>query len=75
MARVLIVEDTQELASLIASTARSRGHSALAVHTGQDAMRAIAEHPFDVAVVDLLLPDVRGSEVLTVLRDKGSLSR
>ncbi|MGA9520508.1 MAG: DUF4388 domain-containing protein [Myxococcaceae bacterium] len=70
MARILIVEDQPELASLVAAAARTRGHSTEAVHTGQDAQSAIDARPFDAAIVDLLLPDMRGSEVLEALRRK-----
>lgn len=72
MARLLIVEDNHELASLIVSTAQGRGHDARAVHTGEAALEAL--HPgskWDAALVDLLLPDIRGSEVLSALRAHG----
>ncbi|MCE9673483.1 response regulator [Myxococcus stipitatus] len=72
MARLLIVEDNQELASLIVSTAQSRGHEARAVHTGEAALEALGPGTkWDAALVDLLLPDIRGSEVLGALRAHG----
>src|SRR2546428_1973958 len=71
MARLIIVEDNAELATLIAATARSRGHVARAVNTGQAALAALTTGSFDVAVVDLLLPDMKGGDVLSALRDRG----
>ncbi|RKH12260.1 response regulator [Corallococcus sp. CA053C] len=72
MARLLIVEDNQELASLIATVAQTRGHDALAVFTGESALEALGPASrFDAALVDLLLPDIRGSEVLGALRAHG----
>ncbi|WP_375758597.1 DUF4388 domain-containing protein [Corallococcus exercitus] len=69
MARLLIVEDNQELASLIATVAQNRGHEALTVFTGESALEALGPTTrFDAALVDLLLPDIRGSEVLGALR-------
>ncbi|MFP2902954.1 response regulator, partial [Corallococcus sp. 4LFB] len=69
MARLLIVEDNQELASLIATVAQTRGHEALTVFTGESALEALGPTTrFDAALVDLLLPDIRGSEVLGALR-------
>ncbi|NBD13450.1 response regulator [Corallococcus silvisoli] len=69
MARLLIVEDNQELASLIATVAQNRGHEALTVFTGEAALEALGPVTrFDAALVDLLLPDIRGSEVLAALR-------
>ncbi|OJH37040.1 response regulator [Cystobacter ferrugineus] len=69
MARLLIVEDHPELASLMVAAAESRGHEATAVHTGEAALALVRPQAFEVAVVDLLLPDMRGSAVLSVLRD------
>ena len=72
MAHLLIVEDQPELASLVEATARLRGHSATAVHTGTDAIAALDDETqrYEAAVVDLFLPDVRGSEVLRALSRK-----
>ncbi|MBN1208183.1 MAG: response regulator [Myxococcaceae bacterium] len=67
MARLLIVEDNPELASLMAAAAQSRGHFAQAVHTGEEALALLRPGAFDAAVVDLLLPDMSGTELLTAL--------
>jgi CheY-like chemotaxis protein len=69
MARLLIVEDHPELASLMVAAAESRGHEATAVHTGEAALALLRPAAFHAAVVDLLLPDMRGSTVLSALRD------
>ena len=72
MARLLVVEDNHELASLIVSAAEGRGHEARAAHTGEGALEALGPHSkWDAALVDLLLPDIRGSEVLGALRAFG----
>jgi len=71
MARLIIVEDNNELASLIASAARARGHEAKAVHSGNAALQALGQSAFDAGVVDLLLPDLSGNEVLDALRQRG----
>jgi len=67
MARLLIVEDNHELASLMVAAAHSRGHTAQAAHTGEEALALLRPGAFDAAVVDLLLPDMRGTELLTTL--------
>ncbi|HYO53496.1 response regulator [Archangium sp.] len=69
MARLLIVEDHPELASLMVAAAESRGHEATAVHTGEAALALLRPAAFHAAVVDMLLPDMRGSSVLSALRD------
>ncbi|HET9450331.1 MAG TPA: DUF4388 domain-containing protein, partial [Aggregicoccus sp.] len=71
MARLLFVEDNHELASLMAAAASARGHAAQAVHSGEAGLAAARSHGFDAAVVDLLLPDMRGGQVLAELRILG----
>ncbi len=71
MARLLIVEDNLELASLMVAAAQSRGHVAQAAHTGEEALALLRPKAFDAAVVDLLLPDMRGTELLTALIPHG----
>jgi CheY-like chemotaxis protein len=71
MARLLIVEDNRELASLMVAAAQSRGHFAQAALTGEEALALLRPRAFDAAVVDLLLPDMRGTELLTALAPHG----
>jgi CheY-like chemotaxis protein len=71
MARLLIVEDNTELASLMVAAAQSRGHFARAAHTGEEALALLRPRAFDAAVVDLMLPDMRGTELLTALAPYG----
>src|SRR4051812_32920868 len=71
MARLLIVEDNAELASLMVATAKSRGHDAVPAYSGEHAKALMESVPFDAAVVDLLLPDIRGGELLRLLKSKG----
>lgn len=70
MARLLIVEDQPELAALVGAAARARGHAATEVHAGTPAIDLLERENFDAAIVDLLLPDVRGSEVLRALKTR-----
>ncbi len=67
MRHVLIVDDNMELASLLAVAVEAHGFSPLVVHTGQAALDVIGTHPPDAALVDLLLPDMRGTELLQAL--------
>ena len=71
MARLLIIEDGVALASLLVSATSERGHLTSAYHAGSPGLQAASEERFDLAIVDLLLPDLRGAEVLERLRDLG----
>jgi len=72
--RLLVVEDNpaEQL-----SIRELLGYSDIQVSiaaTGEEALAAIAEQPFDCMVLDLRLPDMSGFDVLERLRDTPSLS-
>lgn len=69
--RVLVVEDVQRLAKLIASGLNLAGFSTECVHTATDARDAILEGRFDAIVLDLGLPDEDGRDLLHDLRANG----
>jgi DNA-binding response OmpR family regulator len=68
--RVLIVEDDRRLA---ASLRRSLMESRMAVdvaHAGDDGLAAASTTPYDVIVLDLMLPGLDGLEVTRRLRER-----
>ncbi len=70
MARVLVVEDSAELALVVASALVRRGHIADLVDSVGQAKSAIEQTSFDAAVIDLLLPDGTGLEILDLLASR-----
>jgi DNA-binding response OmpR family regulator len=68
MMRILIVEDEERLARRVAQILGGEGYTAETVGDGRSALaRAIAE-PFDLLIVDWMLPDVDGIQVVRRLR-------
>jgi DNA-binding response OmpR family regulator len=68
MMRILIVEDEERLARRLAQILDGEGHAAETVGDGRSALsRALAE-PFDLLIVDWMLPDVDGVQVVRRLR-------
>jgi DNA-binding response OmpR family regulator len=68
MARVLLVEDDAAIRSALARSLRELGHGVEALDAGLPALTTAVEHKPDVVVLDLGLPDVDGSDVLSMLR-------
>jgi DNA-binding response OmpR family regulator len=67
--RVLIVEDEQDIAGLIKHMLeRSGGISAEVANSGDTALKAAAERPPDLVILDLNLPVLSGLEVCRILR-------
>jgi DNA-binding response OmpR family regulator len=74
--RVLVVEDEQDIAGLI-KHALERGGDAQVdiVSSGEAALKAVAEDPPDVLILDLNLPILGGLEVCRILRGRPATAR
>ncbi len=72
MARILIVEDEQRIASFLAKGLRADGHVTTCVADGRDGLDLALGGEVDLVVLDIGLPGMDGFEVLDRLRSQGS---
>ncbi|MCY1276558.1 Transcriptional regulatory protein CpxR [compost metagenome] len=68
MSELLLIDDDQELCELLISWLSQEGFSVRACHDGQSARAALAEHAPSAVVLDVMLPDGSGLELLKQLR-------
>jgi DNA-binding response OmpR family regulator len=68
MMRVLVVEDEKKIAALLAKALAEAGYVADALFRGDEALEVLREKPYDVAVLDIMLPGLDGLAVLRRLR-------
>jgi len=73
--RILVVEDDAQLARQIASALTEAGHDPVVVHDGERALDKTKQKPFDLIVLDVILPGIDGFEVLRHLRSEHMASR
>src|SRR6516164_10384986 len=73
--RILVVEDDVPLARGIGSALSAAGHDPTIVHDGEKALDAATGTPFDVIVLDIILPGIDGFEVLMRLHSRPVSSR
>jgi CheY-like chemotaxis protein len=72
--RLLVVEDNAAERLGITELLGHDDIEIVAAETGQDALRALRQDPFDCVVLDLKLPDMSGFEVLEQLRSDSTLA-
>jgi two-component system KDP operon response regulator KdpE len=65
---VLVVDDDTQLLRALRIHLSARGYEVHTAVTGKGAVRVAEEHEIDVVVLDLGLPDLDGTEVITALR-------
>jgi len=68
--RVLVVEDETKTASFIRKALQADGFAADILHNGEDALLAVGTTPFDVVVMDIMLPGRDGLSVLQQMRHR-----
>ena len=72
MARILIVEDEDRIASFVAKGLRAEGHLTTTVADGRDGLEHALSGDYDLVVLDIGLPTIDGFEVLDQLRAQGA---
>ncbi len=68
--RILIVEDDRKVASFLQQGLREEGYAADIARDGQDGLMKAAVHSYDAIVLDVMLPERSGFEVVRELRAK-----
>lgn len=70
--RILVIEDEQKLREALAEGFRLEGWRVVAAGSGMEALRHLAGDRFDLLILDWMLPDHDGVELLRKLRADGS---
>ena len=68
---LLVVDDEPFLREAVAASLRFLGFEVTTAQTGAEALRLARDRPFDLVVLDVMLPDTDGFEVVTRLRREG----
>ncbi len=68
MSDLLLIDDDRELCELLGSWLTQEGFQVRACHDGHSALAALAEHTPGAVVLDVMLPDGSGLELLKQLR-------
>ncbi|HPM23795.1 MAG TPA: response regulator transcription factor [Phycisphaerae bacterium] len=71
MARIVIIEDEPDLAMGLRDNLEFEGHTVAHGADGQTGLRLVTEHPTDLVLLDIMLPDLDGFEICRRLRAGG----
>lgn len=68
--RILVLDDEQEIAEVIALYLQNDGYEVSVAYSGRQALQMIEEQQPDLALLDVMLPDIDGFRVLQKIREK-----
>src|SRR5256885_1284976 len=66
--RVLVAEDEENLAQILTTFLRGRGHPVVCGGDGKAAIQALRDETFDVVLLDIVMPEMDGLETLKLMR-------
>lgn len=68
--KILVVDDEKEIADLIEVYLKNDGYTVYKYYNGTDALRCIEETELDLAMLDIMLPDIDGLHICQKIREK-----
>src|SRR6202162_5592856 len=69
---VLIVDDEAAIRESLQTLLEFEGYAVQVANDGQEGLARIAEHPFDLVLLDFALPERNGIEILHDIRERDS---
>jgi class 3 adenylate cyclase len=66
--RILVVDDMPQNVRLLEAVLAPRGHAVTGVASGREALARLAREPFDLVLLDVLMPELDGYEVCRAIR-------
>jgi two-component system response regulator AtoC len=69
--RILVADDEQEIRSMLVQLLNDEGYTAVGVATGTKALERLENESFDIILLDIMMPDFTGLEILERLRANG----
>jgi DNA-binding response OmpR family regulator len=73
MAKILIIEDDRFIGEMYVHSLRRVGHDVTWIVEGDKGLEAAKTGNFDLIILDIMLPERRGTEILNALRSERDL--
>ncbi len=72
MARILLIDDEQQIRDLLKEVLEQNGHEVIECCKGTEGVRQYKQSLFNLVIMDMLLPDKQGFEILKELKQHHS---
>ncbi len=61
--KIMVVDDDEQIVDLLSTMLRSQGHHVIGFTNGKQAIHHLRNHPFDLILTDLGMPEISGLEI------------
>ena len=72
--QILVCDDESPALQLVAASLQAAGYASLPAQTGHEALRILSESPISALILDLMMPDLNGFEVIKRIREQPKLA-
>ena len=69
--KILVIEDDAETAAYVANGLKEHGHTVDLAAAGRDGLFLAASEPYDVIIIDRMLPEIDGLSIVKTIRGSG----
>jgi DNA-binding response OmpR family regulator len=69
-AKILLIEDNSQDSSFVSGLLEENGYSVYCAYNGRDALSKAKKEKFDLVILDLLLPDMKGEDICSQLKGR-----
>jgi DNA-binding NtrC family response regulator len=69
--KALVVDDTKNIRLLLTTCLETMDYEVLSAANGEDALKLFQSNNFDIALIDIKMPEISGTEVLRRIRSLG----
>lgn len=66
--RIIIIDDNRDFADIFSDVLKANGHSTKSCYGGKEALDLVEKDTYDIAFIDIMMPDMNGVEVLKELK-------
>lgn len=74
MKTILVIDDEADIVELVSYNLKKEGYAVDAAYDGETALKKIRSAPYDLIVLDLMLPGVQGLELCRIIRNDPSVA-
>ncbi len=71
--RILIIEDNEEINDILKEAVTDSGYEAVQSFSGSEGLLRFSTEDFDMVLLDLMLPGIKGEEVLQKIKEKSDI--